>query len=97
MTTAIENISKDVRSITRANRNHLEYSDRVLKGVTDIRNVTMQNAVSAQSLAREATGLTDRARRLAELMVRVEGGNPGIPTNGNEVKGPRRKTKKAGG
>jgi len=97
MTTSIDSISKDVRTITKANRNHLDYSGQVLKGITDIRKVTMQNAANAQSLTTGATGLTERARRLAELMFGMETGDvPENPSNGNAVKGLRKRTKKAG-
>ena len=97
MTTSIDSISKDVRAITGANRDHLDHSGQVLKGITDIRKVTMQNAANAQSLATGATGLTERARRLAELMVSMETGIPsGNPSNGNSSKGPRKSAKRAG-
>jgi methyl-accepting chemotaxis protein len=97
MSTSIDSISKDVRTVTRANRNHLDHSGQVLKGISDIRSVTMQNAVNAQSLANGAAGLTERARRLAELMHRMESGNPsGNHINGNAEKAPRKRTKKVG-
>jgi len=97
MSTSIDSISKDVRTITRANRNHLDHSGQVLKAISDIRKVTMQNASNAQSLTTGAIGLTERARRLAELMASTESGNPsGNPSNGNGAKGPRKRTKKAG-
>ena len=93
MTTSIEGISQDVRSISRANRSHLEHSVQVLNGISDVRKVTVQNAASAQALFTGAKGLTDRARRLTELMTNMETRNP---VNGNVVKGTRRRTKKAG-
>jgi methyl-accepting chemotaxis protein len=96
-TTSIDSISKDVRTITRSNRDHVDHAGQVLKGITDIRKVTMQNAVNAQSLASGAKGLTERARSLAELRVSMETGHQsGNPSNGNAMKGPRKRTKKAG-
>jgi methyl-accepting chemotaxis protein len=96
-TTSIDSISKDVRTISRSNREHLDYSGQVLKAITDIRNVTTQNAVNAQALTSGAKGLTERARSLAELMVSVETGHQsGNQSNGNAMKSPRKRTRKAG-
>jgi len=97
MSTSIDSISKDVRTMTRANRNHLDHSGQVLKGITDIREVTLQNAANARSLTNGANDLTERAHRLAELMVSMETGNQsGNPSNGNSGKGTRRSAKKSG-
>jgi hypothetical protein len=82
-----------VRSITRANRNHLEHSVQVLDGISEALRVTAQNAASAQSLFSGAKALTERARRLADMMASMESGNP---PNGNAITGTRKRSKKAG-
>ena len=91
MTTSIESISKDVGSITRSNRVHLDSSSKVLNAISEIRQVTTHNAASAKSLSGGASGLGDRAERLAELMNNMEAGNR---SNGNPTG--RKKAKKAG-
>ena len=91
MTTSIESISKDVGSITRSNRVHLDSSSKVLNAISEIRQVTTRNAASAKSLSGGASGLGDRAERLAELMNNMEAGNR---SNGNPTG--RKKAKKAG-
>ena len=91
MTTSIESISKDVGSITRSNRVHLDSSSKVLNAISEIRQVTTRNAASAKSLSGGASGLGDRAERLAELMNNMEAGNR---SNGNPTG--QRKQKKQG-
>jgi methyl-accepting chemotaxis protein len=89
--TSIDNISKNVGSIAKSNRANLDSSSKVMNSITEIRQVAVRNTTSAKSLSTGANGLTERARKLAELVDSMEGRG-----NGNAGQAVRRKSKKAG-
>jgi methyl-accepting chemotaxis protein len=91
ITTAIASLAREVSAITRSNRQHLESSGRVLNGIKEIQQVATENAANSKLLTSDSSGLSDRARRLAELMDSMEAGNR---ANGSVTPISRKRTKK---
>jgi methyl-accepting chemotaxis protein len=87
MKSALENISRELGSVTSSNRQHLEAFVGIVRSLAEIQQITMTNARSAETLSEGATGLNERATQLSGLMDSM--------TVRNREKGVRKKTKTA--
>jgi methyl-accepting chemotaxis protein len=71
VSTAIDHISRQMASMTRANREHAAGGESILKALSEIRAVTDRTADGARQSRRTADGLRDRTAALVGIADRL--------------------------
>ena len=90
MSDGARNVGKQINLITQANREHSTVSVALLKGLSDIKQITERNAQGVKDTMRGTESLVERARALDSII-------DGLTNNGlknNERAGKKSRNKK---
>jgi len=94
--TASNNVAKQIKVITRANREQAATAGEFLNRLGDIRGITERNATGAKETLHRTSGLLQNARRLTEMAETLATTRTPTRPAGREVSnGPRRTVKRA--